>query len=148
MKKICWILTWFVAWEIVALFYKDDKFKKTFLKAQGTEKFAVLWQWLVRLNKSVFFDVKNFDYEGSLQDFKKMFDKEKKNIEKKIDEIKWNIGKMNKDQLMPMIEDLQEKLYDLKDKALDMIDDIKERYEIDEKIESFLKSVKDLKAKL
>ena len=144
MKKACRFIWWILAGEILTLFYKDSSFKKKYALAKWPDKIKILCRSLWELNKKIFLDVKEYDYEWKFDEFKSYFEKESKIIEKKIKEIAEQAKSLNKEKVDEIIAKIKEKVMELKEKAEDSIDDMMGKYEIQEKIDEMISKIKEI----
>ncbi len=145
MKKFK-LLAWaFVAGQIATMFYKDKNFRDKFNQVDWFEKVKTLVNSLVDLNKKIFFDIKEYDYETKFNEFKSYFDAERSKIESKIDEIKSQVGKINDEKLQPMIQDIYDEAMRLKEKVVENAEYLDDKYEIKDKANKLVEKAKNIK---
>lgn len=147
MKKLKWVVGAFLLWEISTLIYKDKSFKSKLEKKQWFDKVKFLFQSLVDLNKKLFYDVKDYDYEGKIEEFKVMFENEKKDIENKIKDLSKQALDLKDEKMVPVIKDIEKKVKTLKKWIENTISDLDEKYDFEDKIDIIVKKVNELKKK-
>lgn len=147
MKKIKLIAWAFIAWQIATLFYKDKDFKSKISELDSVEKVKYLFNSLLDLNKKIFFDVKDYDYDNKINLFKSYFDNEKLKLEAKFEELAAQIWKLNEEKLQPLVKDLEEKAYQLKDKVYENVEYFNDKYDLQEKADELVEKIKNLKSR-
>ncbi len=112
MKNILKIaIVWFLIWEIVASIYKDEEFRKKISENEDIfVKFKVIINELLRLNKQLFIDLKEKDYQAILAQ-----------IEDNIQLLKDNLDEINSEKIKPIVDKITIKIQQIKD-SLDTVD--------------------------
>ncbi len=148
MKKFLkiWMLS-FLAWEVVALFYKDEDFNNKFKNAKWFDKCRILFSSLLDLNKKLFFDIKSVDYKSKVDNLISRIESERRKLEEKVDFIISNIDSFKKEKLDKLVEELNNKLDSLKDQVVMKVDDIKAKYDLENKISSLKDKIEKIKSK-
>lgn len=144
MKKACRFIWGILAGEILTLFYKDNSFKKKYTLAKWPDKVKVLFKNIVELNKKIFFDIKEYDYEWKFNEFKDFYEKESKILEKKIKELTEQAKTLNKEKIDEITQNLKVKIQNLKEMAEESIDDVMEKYAFQEKIDEMIAKIKEI----
>ncbi len=135
----------FLAGQVATLFYKDKTFKEKFDNAQGFDKCKVLFNELLEINKRLFLDAKSVDYSGKLEEIKSKFDTEITKLQQRIEEIKQNYNQFNEAKLKPILEELKQKAESLKIQLENQVDSLKEKYQLEEKLDEIMQKIKSLK---
>ncbi len=143
MKKVKFLVWAFLAWQIATIFYKDESFREKFKNAEWLDKAKVLFDSVLDLNKKIFFDIKDYDYETKIQDIKEYFEHERQKLEEKFEYIKWQADKINQEKLKPMIKQLESDANYLKDKLVENAEYIDDKYEITDKVDKTIKKIKE-----
>ncbi len=112
MKNILKVaIVWFLIWEIVASIYKDEEFRKKISENEDIfVKFKVIINELLRLNKQLFIDLKEKDYQAILAQ-----------IEDNIQLLKDNLDEINSEKIKPIVDKITIKIQQIKD-SLDTVD--------------------------
>lgn len=145
MKKIKFGLSLFFAGQLAALFYKDKAFKDKFKEAKGLDKFKILFDWLIDLNKKLIKDVKEFNYEWKIEEINSMIADEKDEIEEKIEDIRIKLNTLNKEKIKPIIEEIEKKAKWFTTLIEEKIEDINEKYALQEKLKKVMKKIEEIK---
>lgn len=145
MKKLKFGLSLFFAGQLAALFYKDKPFKDKFKEAKWLDKFKILFDWLLDLNKKLIKDVKEFDYEWKLDELNNMISCEKSEIEEKIEDMRIKLTTLNKEKIQPIIEEIEKKAKWFKKLIEEKIEDINDKYELQEKLNKVMKKIEEIK---
>jgi len=144
MKKAYRLIWWILAGEILTLFYKDNSFKRKLSLAKWPDKVKLLFKSLVDLNRNVFLDVKEYDYEWKITEFKDYFEKEYKILEKKVKELGLDMKSLSQEKVEEVIKNLKKKIMKLKEMAEESIEDVMEKYEVQEKIDDMVSRIKEI----
>lgn len=155
-KKIKWGVLWFVLGQAAILRYKDKNLQKKVAKAPTLgQKAKTFFDGRVGANKEIYDDVKNFDYEGTWEEVKALFQKEIKLVEAKLVEFEDTIADWKEkatDAVQKKAEDLSANIEDhianMQTKLQGKWDDINEKYEVEEKVKLLHKHYTQLKTQL
>lgn len=155
-RKLKWWVVGFVLGQAAILRYKDKNLQKKVAKAPTFwQKAKAFFDGRVGANKEIIDDVKNFDYEGTWDEVKALFQKEIKLVETKLVEFEdkiaeWkdkanDIAHKKAEEISANIED---HINNMQTKLQGKWDDINEKYEIEEKVKLLHKHYTQLKTQL
>lgn len=145
MKKLKFGIGLFLAGQLAALFYKDKSFKDKLKEASWMDKLKVMFNWLVDLNKKLFKDISEYDYEWKMHEINSYISDEKEELEWKIDDLKKKLQSLNKDKLQPMLWDIEKKANSFKKVIEETIEDLNDKYDLEEKLSKVMKKIEELK---
>lgn len=92
-RKLKWGVVGFVLGQAAILRYKDKNLQKKVAKAPGFgQKVKTFFDGRVGANKEIIDDVRSFDYEGTREEVKALFQKEIKLVETKLEEFEDKIA--------------------------------------------------------
>ncbi len=148
MKKLKIAAGAFIVWQVATLFYKDESFRKRFNEVDGFEKAKVLFNNLLDLNKKIFFDIKEYDYQWKSNEIRQMINIEISRAEEKLNELKNSADKINKEKVQPIIEDLEDKSEYIKNSISESYNDLNEKYDLETKYEQLKEKVNELRKKI
>ncbi len=147
MKKLKFIGCSFLIGQIVTIFYKDKDFREKFRESQGFDKVKTLLNELVDLNKNIFIDIKDHNYEESYQKIKEYVETEKEKLESKVEELASKVWQRNEETLQPLIEDIEERIKHLKETTEENVKNLNEKYALQEKLNNLKAKFEEAKKK-
>lgn len=152
MKKLCNIVkVWVVAvafGETVASYYKDKGFKTKLDDAKGFDKCRVVFNNLLDVNKKFFTEVSSVDYNTKYSEVKSNIEHQIDEFNKKLDNIKLNINDYKEEKISPVLEDIYVKATKFKERIETEVVDLKDKYDLDWKLNNVKEKVSNLKEKI
>jgi len=146
-KLKLWLL-WFILWEIVVLWYKDEELKgKVGAEWNLKNKISVVFKELVDLNKKIFDDIFDLDYNQRFVDLNSYIDDKMVNINEMIWNLRVRFNDLSEQQIKPMIKKIEDEISVLKEHLRDWVNDVKEKMKLEEKIEFLSTKLNELKDK-
>ncbi|UFX83326.1 hypothetical protein [Candidatus Absconditicoccus praedator] len=148
MKKAKFFIGAFLVGQIATLFYKDQNFKKKFNEVEGLEKVKLLFNNVVDLNKKIFFDIKEFDYEGTYYELKDILNNEISKADEKIKQLKDKADEINKEKIIPVLEELEKKADYVQNKLYASYHDLDDKYDLESKYYQLKEKIEEIRNKV
>ena len=152
MKKICNTVK--IAVIAVALgetidsYYKDENFRTKLKKAKGFDKFRIVFDNLIDVNKKFFTEVSSVDYNTRYNELKSNIETNINEFNEKLEDIKSNINDYNEENIKPTLNDMYVKVNEFREKIEDEVVSLSEKYKLEEKLEMVKEKISDIKSKI
>lgn len=148
MKKAKFFIWAFLVGQIATLFYKDQNFKKKFNEVEWLEKVKLLFNNVVDLNKKIFFDIKEFDYEWTYYELKDILNNEISKADEKIKQLKDKADEINKEKIIPVLEELEKKADYVQNKLYASYHDLDDKYDLESKYYQLKEKIEEIRNKV
>ena len=101
--------------EAVALYYRDDKFKKKLSKSKDwVEKLKTAFNEVVELNMRFWKDVSAYDYKAEFEQLKEKYMAQLESLNVKIEELKNQLDSLTQQKLADKLDFLKEQFEQIK----------------------------------
>ncbi len=114
-KKIKALIVGALIGEAIALYYKDEKFKKKLNKSKDwMEKLKTAFNEIIQLNTRFWQDVSSYDYKWEFDQLKEKYLNQLESLNEKIEELKSQIDSLTQQKLKEKLEVLKSQFEQIK----------------------------------